>query len=175
MWPRWQAVWRPIASTSARSFGWPPPTHCRARRDAGIALGLGAAAAEPVDSPDPDVRQPIEVCGDADALRALVANLLDNAIKYTPAPGQVDVELLRDASQVVLTVDDSGPGIAPAERGRVFDRFFRTSDAQAAGSGLGLAIVKAIADRHGAALALSDSPTLGGLRVELRMASAPVE
>lgn len=140
---------------------------------AGIALGLGDGAAEPERPPGPERRAPIEVRGDADALHALVANLLDNAIKYTPAPGRVEVDLVRRADGVLLSVDDSGPGIAPAERGRVFDRFFRASDATASGSGLGLAIVRAIADRHEATLALSESPALGGLRVELRMAAAP--
>lgn len=143
---------------------------------AGIVLSLGHGAAEPeralgrlgMDGP-----MLIEVCGDADALRALIANLLDNAIKYTPAPGRVEIDLAQQANEVLLSVDDSGPGISLAERDRVFDRFFRTSDATASGSGLGLAIVKAIADRHGAALALSESPTLGGLRVELCMATAP--
>ncbi len=142
-------------------------------QNAGIALGLGDGAADPDNETGADVHKPIQVRGDAEALRALVANLLDNAIKYTPAPGQVEVDLSLDLNCAVLTVEDSGPGIAPAERGRVFDRFFRASDASASGSGLGLAIVKAIADRHGAALSLSESPSLGGLRVELRMATAP--
>ena len=142
-------------------------------QNAGIVLGLGDGAADFDDGSNSDAHKPLQIRGDAEALRALVANLLDNAIKYTPAPGQVDVELARDADWAVLTVEDSGPGVAPAERSRVFDRFFRASDAAASGSGLGLAIVKAIADRHGATLALSESPVLGGLRVELRMALAP--
>ncbi|WP_233151850.1 cell wall metabolism sensor histidine kinase WalK, partial [Pelomonas sp. KK5] len=107
--------------------------------------------------------------GHAEGLRVLVRNLVDNAIKYTPAGGKVDVAL-RGAS---LVVEDSGPGIPEAERARVFDRFYR-SDAAAStnvtGSGLGLAIVKSIADRHGAALALDRSEALGGLRVTLRFA-----
>ena len=74
--------------------------------------------------------------------------------------------------QPVLTVEDSGPGIAPENRTRVFDRFFRASDtAQEAGSGLGLAIARAIADRHGARLVLDDSQRLGGLKVEVRFAA----
>jgi two-component system OmpR family sensor kinase len=68
---------------------------------------------------------------------------------------------------VTLTVDDSGPGIPDTERERVFDRFYRASDATGVGSGLGLAIVKAIADRHGATILLDRSPTLGGLRVQV--------
>ncbi len=113
------------------------------------------------------------VTGDADALRVLLRNLLDNAVKYTPASGRVDVTLRRLPSALCLRVEDSGPGIAEAERERVFDRFYRTpgaaATATAAGNGLGLAIVKAIADGHGAKLALGRSERLGGLSVELRL------
>jgi two-component system OmpR family sensor kinase len=112
--------------------------------------------------------EPLSARGRADALRVLVRNLLDNAIKYTPAGGKVDVSLQREGGRARLRVDDSGPGIAEAERARVFDRFYRSADAHSAtGSGLGLAIVKSIADRHGARLVLSRSDTLGGLRVDV--------
>jgi two-component system OmpR family sensor kinase len=111
--------------------------------------------------------------GQLDALRTLLRNLLENAVKYTPTGGQVDVSLGENQGQLVLTVQDSGPGIAPENHSRVFDRFFRASDtAQESGSGLGLAIVKAIADRHGAVLALGQSERLGGLKVEVRFAPA---
>ena len=114
--------------------------------------------------------QPVRVMGQPEALRMLLRNLLDNAIKYTPASGQVDVSIEMLDGQAVLTVEDSGPGIAAEARPRVFDRFFRASDTQAeTGSGLGLAIVKTIADRHGATLRLDRSDRRGGLRVELRM------
>lgn len=114
-----------------------------------------------------------EVSGQLEALRILLRNLLENAVKYTPPGGQVDVSLELRQGQPVLTVQDSGPGIAPENRPRVFDRFFRASDtAQETGSGLGLAIVKAIADRHGAVLALGASERLGGLKVEVRFAPA---
>jgi len=107
--------------------------------------------------------------GQGEALRILLRNLLDNAVKYTPASGRVDVSLGRDNGQVILTVEDSGPGIAPGDRARVFDRFFRASDVPAdTGSGLGLAIVKVIAERHGASLVLSPSARLGGLKVDVR-------
>ncbi len=107
--------------------------------------------------------------GHAEALRMLVRNLLDNAVKHSPASSQVDVALQIAGDQFLLTVEDSGPGIAPADRSRVFDRFFRISDQTlATGSGLGLAIVKVIAERHGATVALADSERLGGLKVELR-------
>ena len=106
--------------------------------------------------------------GHAEGLQTLVRNLVDNAIKFAPEGGRVDVELQQSGGRTLLAVDDSGPGIAPEYRERVLDRFFRTPDAGAQGSGLGLAIVRAVAERHGASLALTASPTLGGLRVEVR-------
>jgi two-component system OmpR family sensor kinase len=108
------------------------------------------------------------VPGHPDSLAVLLRNLLDNAIKYSPAQGQVDVGLHQRGSVASLVVEDSGPGIPEAERARVLDRFYRVPDAPARGSGLGLAIVKTIADQHGATLLLGTSERLGGLRVELR-------
>jgi two-component system OmpR family sensor kinase len=132
-----------------------------------IDLGLGHA--------DADCR----VRGDADALRILLRNLVDNAIKYTPEGGAVDVALQRDGGgQVLLSVDDSGPGIAEDQRARAFDRFYRVPGAEAGGSGLGLAIVKAIADQHGAGVRLGHSASRGGLRAEVAFAAvgaAPIQ
>ena len=118
--------------------------------------------------------EPLAVRAQAEALRILLRNLLDNAIKYTPAGGQVDVSLHRQNGHAVLTVEDSGPGIAEGDRSRVFDRFYRASDAApASGNGLGLAIVKVIAERHGATLALGESERLGGLKVDVVFPAAP--
>ena len=115
--------------------------------------------------------EPAWVRGQPEALRMALRNLLDNAIKYTPAGGQIDISIEVVNGQALLAVDDSGPGISPDARPRVFDRFFRASNVLAeTGSGLGLAIVKTIADRHGATLRLDQSAGLGGLRAELRMA-----
>jgi len=112
------------------------------------------------------------VRGQPESLAMLVRNLLDNAIKYTPAGGRVDLSLrLENAQSVLLCVEDSGPGIAKPERERVFDRFYRSPEASAQagtqGSGLGLAIVRAIADRHGASVTLDRSTALGGLQVRV--------
>lgn len=110
------------------------------------------------------------------SLQVLLGNLLDNAIKYTPAGGQVDVRLaLLPASadgpaQVELRVEDSGPGIPAAERARALERFVRAEGAAASGvpgSGLGLAIVQTIAQRQGAQVELLESATLGGLCVRV--------
>lgn len=100
-----------------------------------------------------------------DALKILVRNLLDNAIKYSPVGGAVNVAITVVGSSVLLSIEDSGSGISPDEAERVFDRFYRVSGAKGSGSGLGLAIVKAIADMHSATISMGRSMTLGGLRV----------
>jgi two-component system OmpR family sensor kinase len=102
----------------------------------------------------------VSVDGQADALMILMRNLVDNAVKYTPVGGTVDVSVLGAS----LVVEDSGAGIPEEERDRVFDRFYRIAGSEASGSGLGLAIIKAIAERHGATLTLERSERLGGLK-----------
>ena len=108
-----------------------------------------------------------QVMGQGGALSILMRNLVDNAVKYTPAGGTVDVAVRVENGAAVLTVEDSGPGIAPEERERVFNRFYRIAGSEAAGSGLGLAIIHAIAERHGAKLGLDASERLGGLLVRV--------
>ncbi len=114
----------------------------------------------------------VSVSGEAAALRTLVRNLVDNAVRYTPEHGRVQV-LTRDTpAGAVLEVIDTGPGIPAAERERAFDRFYRRAAAPEGGSGLGLAIVKAIAERHGASVTLGEAPG-GGLRVSVRFPRRP--
>ncbi|MFN7572675.1 MAG: ATP-binding protein [Betaproteobacteria bacterium] len=115
---------------------------------------------------------PATVRGDSAALRLLVRNLADNAVRYTPAGGAVALRVAEAQGVATLTVDDTGPGIAPAEQARVFDRFYRGANAQASGSGIGLAIVRAVAQRHGARVELTDAPG-GGLRVRVAFAAPP--
>ena len=127
-----------------------------------IDLGLAQLAGDAAQA---------RVAGHVQALAILLRNLLDNAIKYTPEGGRIDVQLRAEGAQLLLTVDDSGPGIAPAQRERVLRRFHRAAGAQGAeGSGLGLAIAETIARLHGSALVLGDAPQLGGLRVQLALA-----
>ena len=114
----------------------------------------------------------VVVTGQADALMILMRNLVDNAVKYTPAGGTVDMEVCSDGDGPLLSVHDSGPGIPADERERVFDRFYRVAGSEANGSGLGLAIIKAIAERHGATLTLGQSERLGGLLVQIRFPAA---
>jgi signal transduction histidine kinase len=118
-----------------------------------------------------EAEQPVWVLADPDQLAVLLDNLVGNAIRYTPAGGRVDARASLLDGQPALQVIDNGPGIAPAERERVFERFYRgeglQSELRLSGSGLGLAIVKAIALRHGAALSLHDGPGGRGLEVRL--------
>ncbi len=137
-----------------------------------VAGAVAAAHARGIDLGLADSDEAV-LTGHPDAIEMLLRNLIDNAIKYTPAGGTVTVQVRAEAGAVRLSVDDSGPGIAPEDRDRVLDRFYRVPGSDATGSGLGLAIVKAVADLHGAALTLSDSPELGGLRVDVRFGPAP--
>ncbi|MBS0412773.1 MAG: sensor histidine kinase N-terminal domain-containing protein [Proteobacteria bacterium] len=108
----------------------------------------------------------VSVQGQADALAVLLRNLIDNALRHTPAGGVVQVTAARCASGAPeLAVQDSGPGIPPSERQRVLDRFYRVPGAAGHGSGLGLAIVQAVARRHGARVEVGESAGLGGARV----------
>jgi len=88
-------------------------------------------------------------------LYTLVRNLADNAIRYTPAGGRVDLSVRATAAAIEVEVRDTGPGIASAERERIFDPFFRAPGAEEVGSGLGLSIVRAIAERIGATIGVS--------------------
>ncbi|GAU01650.1 sensor histidine kinase [Burkholderia stabilis] len=115
----------------------------------------------------PDTRVPV----DEFELTSLVMNLVDNAIRYTPPGGRVDLSTQRTDTHVCVTIADTGPGIAPHERERVFDPFYRVPGNAQIGSGLGLSIVKILADRMGAdiALAYADEPASRGLRVSVRI------
>lgn len=123
--------------------------------------------------------QPAFVRGDPEALRTLIRNLVDNAVRYTPHDGRVDVSLETAPAaagaaptRATLRVVDTGPGIPPDERARVFDRFYRRPGTTPPGSGLGMAIVKAIADTHGATVALDSGPGGQGLAVTVTFPNA---
>ncbi|MBS2008480.1 MAG: sensor histidine kinase [Cyanobacteria bacterium SZAS TMP-1] len=108
---------------------------------------------------------PLFVSGDPASVRELVMNLVDNAVRYTPTGGHVTVRV-QNGNGVTLAVEDDGPGIAEAERDRVFERFYRVLGTDAAGSGLGLAIVREIANTHNARVIL-DGGTSGGTVVKV--------
>lgn len=112
-----------------------------------------------------------ETClvGSAHAFREMLANLLDNAIRYGREGGNVVVRCFVAGGEAVLQVDDDGPGIPAGERERVFERFYRLDRTTADGCGLGLPIVQALARQHGAKVGLGDTPSGTGLRVEIRV------
>lgn len=127
-------------------------------------LDLGAVA--------PDA---VPVVGDAAQLTVLLDNLVENAVRYTPMGGVVNVIARLEQGRPVLRVTDNGPGIPASERERVFERFHRGEAAQSqtgSGSGLGLAIVKAIAERHGTSVELLTPAAGAGLEVCIRFAAA---
>ncbi|MES2152038.1 MAG: sensor histidine kinase [Pseudomonadota bacterium] len=111
--------------------------------------------------------EPTQVAGDPFLLRDLIDNLVDNAVRYTPAHGTVTVRCRPGPGGGRLDVDDSGPGIAPAQRERVFNRFVRLAGTSG-GSGLGLAIVRDIALAHGARIAIAASTAAGGARFSVQ-------
>lgn len=115
--------------------------------------------------------EPIELSGNRFAIGILVKNLIGNAAKYTPNNGQIKVSCYQVSQQVVLRVEDSGPGIALAEYRRVFDRFYRVGgdshQSKVFGCGLGLSIVKHIVELHQAEISLSASTDLLGLCVQV--------
>ncbi|ACC73087.1 ATP-binding protein [Paraburkholderia phymatum] len=108
-----------------------------------------------------------KVNAEAHGIEVLLNNLIDNAIRYTPHGGKVDVILERSGDEVSICVSDSGPGVPDAERERVFDRFYRSAGNKVHGSGLGLAIAMKIAQRHHATLSMSNNESGVGLRVTL--------
>jgi two-component system OmpR family sensor kinase len=99
---------------------------------------------------------PASITGNEDALRLLVTNLVDNAIRYGRTGGHAEVSCWREGASAILQVCDDGPGIALEERERVFDRFYRSPGVEATGSGLGLAIVREVARLHDARVELSE-------------------
>jgi two-component system sensor histidine kinase QseC len=114
----------------------------------------------------------VPVFGERESLISMVSNVVENAVKYSPDRGRVTVHVFREAGQAVLRVMDQGPGIPPALRERVFDRFFRNPDQTQSGSGLGLAIVRAVLREHGGEVVLEDGEGNGegrGLCVTVRL------
>jgi two-component system sensor histidine kinase TctE len=114
---------------------------------------------------------PTRVTGDRFVLRDLIDNLMDNAIRYTPRGGMVTVSCFENAGRGTLTVEDNGPGIPPADREKVFNRFYRL-DHNVAGTGLGLAIVRDIATGHDAEIEITSGDggkgTIFSVRFPLR-------
>ncbi|MCX7627129.1 MAG: sensor histidine kinase [Methylophilaceae bacterium] len=111
----------------------------------------------------------IEVQGDPLMLREMLANLIDNALRYTPARGKVTVTVLQDNDQAMLAVEDTGSGIPPEERTRIFERFHRLADSPGDGCGLGLAIVREIVLAHQGEITVEHGKEGRGTRMTIRL------
>jgi two-component system, OmpR family, sensor kinase len=115
--------------------------------------------------------EPLTVRGEPVMLAMMVRNLLDNALRFTPRTGSVDIGVYREEEAAVLQVEDTGPGIAPCDLERIFEPFFRGSRPEGDGSGLGLSIVKRVVESLGGSIALENicGPGRSGLRVTVRL------
>jgi len=109
------------------------------------------------------------ILGDSESLRIMLSNLVDNAVRYTPEGGRVDVGLSRVENFAQFVIQDNGRGIPAAERGKVFARFYRRPGTAEIGSGLGLAIVQEVVTRHQGEITLADAAGQTGLMVMVRL------
>lgn len=116
-----------------------------------------------VETPD----QGVIVRGNAELLRELTDNLIDNALRYTPSGGSITVRVESDVNGSALEIEDDGPGIAPSERERVLERFYRIEGTTGEGCGLGLAIAREIADLHSAFITIGEGAHGCGTRVRI--------
>ena len=114
--------------------------------------------------------EPALIHGSDWLIRELAANLIENALTYTPRGGRVTVRCGTLEQEAFLEVEDNGPGVPPEERQRVFERFYRIPDSAGEGSGLGLAIVQEIAQVHGARVRI-DTPEAGGTCIRVSFSS----
>ncbi len=122
--------------------------------------GMDLAVESPLDAP-------AWIAGDSAMLREMLSNLLENALHHAAGGDRITVSVLPGPNACTLLVDDSGPGIPPAQRERVFERFVRLDAAGSAGTGLGLAIVRTVCETHQATVQLEDGDHGHGLRVRI--------
>ncbi len=130
----------------------------RLAKDRGVTVRVGLLA-------------PLAVLGDAGALRRALLNLVENGVKYTPAGGRVELSITGAGREAVVAVEDTGPGIEPADVARIFEPFVRLDTArsrESGGSGLGLAIARSIVVAHRGTLGV-ERPATGGSRFTIRL------
>jgi two-component system OmpR family sensor kinase len=113
--------------------------------------------------------EPIQVCAEQITIEILLRNIIDNAIKYTPKGGKIDIRLCRKNDLAVILVEDTGPGIADDELSSVFDPFVRGRSNEGEGSGLGLSIVQRITGQLGGTVKLSNKTDRNGLIVTVEL------
>jgi signal transduction histidine kinase len=135
-----------------------------------VAEAKGVALAFAGDGAAVPARRDVVVDGDRPRLEQVAANLIDNAVKYTPAGGRVDVDAAREDGDAVLRVRDTGPGIVAADLPRIWDRLFRGDASRSErGLGLGLSLVKAVVEAHGGRVGVTSAPGRGStFEVRLR-------
>jgi two-component system OmpR family sensor kinase len=119
--------------------------------------------------------EPIAIKGEPVIVATMIRNLLDNAVRFTPRGGRVDIGVYRDDREAVVQIEDTGPGIPPGEMDRIFEPFFRGSQPIEDGTGLGLSIVKRIVYRLGGSIVLENisGPSGTCLRATVRLPAAP--
>ena len=164
-----------LFSRSAAALG-PPRERVQLEPLVAEALEAGARRAQGTGvTVRADALEPAAVLGETGALRRALGNLVDNAVKYTPAGGKVGLSLLAAEGQARIVVRDTGIGIDPTDAARIFDPFVRLDAARtrdAGGAGLGLALVRAIVEAHGGAVAVDSTPGAGS-RFTIRLPLAP--
>jgi signal transduction histidine kinase len=115
-----------------------------------------------------EARHPLRIAGDEDGLRQMLDNLLENAIKFSPQGGEVEVGVHESEGRLLLSVSDRGPGVEPADAGRIFERFYQTTvgrSVAARGAGLGLAICREVAQAHRGRIGVMRRPGGGSVFV----------
>jgi two-component system, OmpR family, sensor kinase len=117
--------------------------------------------------------QQVMIMGDEDGLRTVIGNLIDNAIRYIPEGGEIEVSVNTDDNHATLKINDTGPGIPEDDRERIFERFYRIPGNDVTGSGLGLSIVKQILRRHGASIAVKAGNNRKGSQFIIRFNLPP--
>jgi two-component system, OmpR family, sensor kinase len=119
--------------------------------------------------------EPIAIKGEPIMVPTMIRNLLENAVRFTPRGGRVDIGVYRDSGEAVVQIEDTGPGIPPRDMDRIFEPFFRRSQPIEDGTGLGLSIVKRVVDRLGGSIVLENiSGSSGtGLRATVRLPVDP--
>lgn len=120
--------------------------------------------------------EPLAVCSEPAMLAAIIRNLVDNALRFTPRGGTVDIGVYREGGSAILQVEDTGPGIASTDMDKIFEPFYRGSRPEGEGTGLGLSIVKRIVDSLGGGIALENIAGAGrsGLRVTVQLPIAAI-
>ena len=112
-------------------------------------------------------KEEVLISSQQSAMHSIIYNLIDNAIKYTPEQGVINVSIYKQDQQAIVQIEDSGPGIAPELYDHVLKRFYRVQRLLEVGSGLGLSIVDKAAEKIGAKLHFGQSTGLGGLQVQV--------